>query len=296
MTRQDRSGTNSTLSILAVLIILGALVASLGGLLLDDPIEDHPQSSISVHGEQVPLYARGLYANDSVSCAVQARGQDIVTLLLGIPLLAIGTFMRNAGRLRGKMLQGGAFGYMLYTYASYSFLSFYNGFFLLYVALFGLSLFSFIISMQDFGATEVADALKSRFPRRFLGSYLIAMGSLLALMWIGRIVPALLAGTPPVGIEHYATLVIQALDLGVVVPASIITGVLLVRKHPSGATFAAVLFIKLMTMAFALFAMMILMHRAGVELSLVEVLIFSILLGVGIVSSLVMFRSVSRDR
>ena len=115
-------------------------------------------------------------------------------------------------------------------------------------------------------------------------------------MWIGRIVPAPLAGTPPVGIEHYATLAIQALDLGVVVPASIITGVLLVRKHPSGATFAAVLFIKLMTMAFALFAMMILMHRAGVELSLVEVLIFSILLGVGIVSSLVMFRSVSRDR
>ena len=168
MTRQDRSGTNSTLSILAVLIILGALVASLGGLLLDDPIEDHPQSSISVHGEQVPLYARGLYANDSVSCAVQARGQDIVTLLLGIPLLAIGTFMRNAGRLRGKMLQGGAFGYMLYTYASYSFLSFYNGFFLLYVALFGLSLFSFIISMQISAPTEVCRRIEIPLPQRFL--------------------------------------------------------------------------------------------------------------------------------
>ncbi len=83
------------------------------------------------------------------------------------------------GSLRGKMLQAGVLGYFLYTYASYSYLSMYNPLFPVYVALFGLSLFAFIIAFWNFGPTEVADSLKPRFPRRLLGGYLIGMGVLL---------------------------------------------------------------------------------------------------------------------
>jgi hypothetical protein len=214
-------------------------------------------------------------------------------LFVGIPFLITGTLLMRKSSLRGKMLQCGALGYMLYTYASYSFLSMYNRFFLLYVALFGLSLFAFIISFRGFGPDEVAKALRASFPRSFLGGYLVAMGALLALLWIGRIVPSMIAGIPPAGIEHYTTLVIQALDLGVVVPSAILTGVLLIKKHPLGGTLAAVLFIKLLTMALALFAMMIMMHLNGVELALAEVVIFCGMLGVGIFASCMMFFSVS---
>lgn len=291
---QNRQHSSRTPVILSLFIMILALVASIGGLIVDVAATDQIRTITSLYGEEVSLYGRGLYANDSISCAVQARGQDMVTLFVGIPILAAGTLLKRSGSLRGKMLQSGALGYMLYTYASYSFLSMYNRFFLLYVALFGLSLFSFIISFKDFGPTEVADALGPRYPRKFLGIYLIVMGILLALMWIGRIVPSLIAGLPPAGIEHYATLVIQALDLGVVVPAAIITGVLLIQKHPFGATLAAILFIKLLTMALALFTMMILMHRAQVVLSPTEVVIFSGLLAIGLAASIVMFSSVSK--
>jgi hypothetical protein len=240
----------------------------------------------------VILDGNGLYARDSVSCAAQARGQDWVTLLVGIPLLGVGILLARKGNLHGRMLQAGALGYFLYTYGSYSYLSMYNSLFLLYVALFGMSLYGFVISLRLFGPEEILRALKPRFPRKFLGGYLIGMGILLALMWIARIIPSLLAGLPPVGLEHYTTLVIQASDLAVVVPAAIITGVLLLKKRALGATLAGVLFIKLLTMALALFAMMLMMARSGVTLAIAEVVIFTVLLAVGIIASVLMFFSV----
>lgn len=290
---EDGQSLPKLLNLLSILIIVGALCASLGGLFLTDPVTDYPRTFVSLYGEEVLLDGKGLYANDSVSCAAQARGQDLVTLLVGIPLLGIGTYRMRHGSLKGKMLQAGALGYMLYTYGSYAYLSVYNSFFLLYVALFGLSLYSFIMAFRGFGPDEVSDALRPGYPRRFLGSYLIVMGILLTLMWIGRIVPSLLAGTAPSGIEHYSTLVIQASDLAVVVPAACITGILILAKHPMGATLGAILFIKLLTMALALFTMMIMMSVNGVELAIVEVVIFSLLLAVGIVASVMMFRAVS---
>lgn len=283
-----------SLSVLSVMIAFGALIAAGFGLLSYSPVGDIPQSVVSLYGETVVLDGNGLYARDSISCAAQARGQDAVTLLIGVPLLLVGTYLMRKGSLHGKMLQAGALGYMLYTYASYSYLSMYNALFLLYVVLFGLSLFAFIIAFRSFEEREVADSLKVGYPRRFLGGYLIGMGILLALMWIGRIVPALMEGTAPVGIEHYTTLVIQASDLGVVVPAAIITGILMIKQSTLGATLGAVLFIKLATMAMALFAMMLMMYRSGVHLATAEVIIFSVLLVIGVIASLVMFLSVKR--
>ena len=282
-----------TVTILGVLIIIGALAAAISGLVSLSSSADIPDSFISMYGEQVVLDGEGLYARDSVSCAAQARGQDWVTLSVGIPLLGIGLLLAQKGSLHGRMLQAGALGYFLYTYGSYSYLSMYNPLFLLYVALFGMSLYGFIVSLRLFGPEEVLQALKPRFPRRFLGGYLIGMGVLLVLMWIARIVPSLLAGLPPVGLEHYTTLVIQASDLAVVVPAAIITGVLLLKKRALGATLAGVLFIKLLTMALALFAMMLMMSHSGVPLAVAEVVIFTVLLAAGIIASVIMFFSVS---
>ena len=287
------TGSQRVVTIISICIMLGASIASIAGLITFSESSSAPESFVSLYGERVTLDGAGLYARDSVSCAAQARGQDIVTLLVGIPLLGIGLVVStHRPSVRGKMLQCGALGYFLYTYASYSFLSMYNPLFLLYVALFSLSLFGFILAFRCFEEREVLDALKDGYPRRFLGGYLIGMGSLLALMWRARIVPPLASGDPPVGIEHYTTLIIQALDLGIVVPAAIVTGVLFLKERPIGATLAGVLFIKLLTMALALFAMMLVMVYSHVSLALGEVIIFTVLLALGIIASLAMFRSI----
>jgi len=289
---EDRR-TFSILTILSLLIVIGSLAASLGGLLLVEPAEGTGNFT-SLYGETVRLDGRGLYARDSVSCASQARGQDVVTLIVGIPLLAVGTWCGRSRNLRARMLQSGSLGYMLYTYASYAFLINYNDFFLLYVALFALSFQAFVLSFRSFGSDEVASALRPGFPRRYLGIYLLVMGSLLALMWLGRIIPSMNSTLPPAGLEHYTTLVIQVLDLAVVVPTAFITGILLLKRRQLGATLAAILFIKLLTMACALFAMMTMMFLSGVKLAVAEAIIFTVMLAFGIHAALVMFLSVPK--
>ena len=72
-----------------------------------------------------------------------------------------------------------------------------------------------------------------------------------------RVVPPLLAGTPPAGLDSYATLVIQALDLGFIVPTAILTGVLLLRRAALGYLLASVVLILGLTMGAALLALRI---------------------------------------
>ena len=84
---------------------------------------------------------------ETVSIAAQAIAQDVVTLLVGIPLLLAGAVLSRKGSLRGRLLLAGTVGYFLYTYASFVFGAAYNVLFLLYVALFSLGLIAFIESL-----------------------------------------------------------------------------------------------------------------------------------------------------
>jgi hypothetical protein len=92
---------------------------------------------------------------------------------------------------------------------------------------------------------------------------------------VGQHHPAFaLTGEPPYGLETYATLVIQALDLGVIVPAAFLVGVLWLRRSPYGYLLTPVLLIKAFTMSAALTAMIIGMLNAGVDVPMVDILMF----------------------
>jgi hypothetical protein len=102
----------------------------------------------------------------------------------------------------------------------------------------------------------------------------IGFGALLALLWLGRIVPALLSGSVPVELESYSTLFVQAGDLGLVVPLAIVSGVLSLRRRPVGYLLAGVLLVKGATFGLALVAMLLSMAAAGVAVAPVEAVFF----------------------
>ena len=140
--------TNNFNGVLVILIIIFSLTASSYGFFSNNKIFEN-KTFLAISGEAVDLYGRGLYHNDSVSGASQIRAQDIVTLLVGIPLLTVSFILSNKKSLKGKLLLTGTMGYFLYTYTSYSFLVMYNKFFLMYVVLMSLSFFCFIIGNNN---------------------------------------------------------------------------------------------------------------------------------------------------
>lgn len=263
------------ISILAVIIIILSLVATCTGIFSKSPGE--PTVFYTMHGEKVTLQGVGLYRFDTVSYAAQAVAQDWVSLLLGIPLLITGLILYRKNSLSGKLVLAGALGYFLYTYTSLTFLAAYNPLFLVYVALFSTSLFSFIFIFKDLDVELVFQRCSRKFPRKATISFLLFLALFLLAAWLGRIIPALISGTSPVGLEAYTTLVIQAMDLGLIVPASLITAYLLWINRPWGYTLALVLLVKGVFMGTALVAMMINMVLNHIPVSPVESILFSLI-------------------
>jgi hypothetical protein len=261
-----------SITILSFIIIILSLSAAVYGIFSSGGEGGYELESI--HGNIVQIYGKGLYKNDSVSVVAQGIAQDIVTIFLGIPLLAISLKMFRRGKLKGKLLLAGTLGYFLYTYISYTFLWMYNPLFLVYVAVMSSSLFAFILTMMSFDMEKLSSYFNPKMPTGLLSSFLFGLGAIIGLMWLGMIFQPLMKGEVPAGLEHYTTLVIQAMDLGFVVPTAILSGVLLRKRKPFGYLLSSVVFIKGLTMGTALTAMIIGQLIAGVEIGIAMIVIF----------------------
>ena len=84
----------------------------------------------TVHDETVQMYGQGLYAHDTVFAASTTQGTDIITLFLGVPLLAISFALTRRGSLRGGLMLSGDLAYLLYYGASLGLDRAYNNLFL----------------------------------------------------------------------------------------------------------------------------------------------------------------------
>jgi hypothetical protein len=264
---------NKTNNILVIFVIILSIVASFYGFFSNNVVYEN-KTFLSINDETVNIYGKGLYYNDSVSMASQGRAQDIVTLIVCVPLLIVSLIFANKKSLRGKLLLAGILGYFLYTYTSYSFLSMYNKFFLIYVIIMSLSFFSFIINITSNELKLLQRQFKQTLPRKYIGGFLIFLGTGICFMWLGRIVPSFKDNSVVAGLEHYTTLVIQALDLGFIVPVAIISGILLIKNNSLGYLLAPIIIIKGTTLLLAIMMMVIFMINAGVTVSIIEIKMF----------------------
>lgn len=271
---------------LSGLICLLALVATGVGLFWQNGGSSF--NFTTLHGQVVQMYGQGLYRFDTVASAAQEKSQDVVTLVLGIPLLIISLLLYRRGSLRGHLLLTGTLGYFLYTYASMAFYTAYNPFFLIYIALFSASLFAFVLAITSIDLQTLSQHFSPHLPRRGIAVYLFLIGFFLLMMWLGLLVPPLLQGKVPQGLESTTTMVIQVLDLGIIVPAACLAGALLLRRAPLGYLLASIIVIKSLTLGAAVSAMVIGQLLAGMQLSIVSIVGFPLLtlIGIGMTISL----------
>ncbi|HNS24556.1 MAG: hypothetical protein QM405_03760 [Euryarchaeota archaeon] len=220
------------------------------------------------------LFRKGLYSQETISMGAQAMGQDLATLLLAIPLLLLSLYLVGQKSLKGQMIWMGSVFYFLYTYASLSFLATYNQLFLVYVAIFSLSLYTFIYGLLSLDASALKHSIKTGNATRVAAIFIIVMATMLAFMWLNMIIGSLLSGSAPAVLETYTTLVVQALDLGVLVPAAIIAGLLLLKRRSWGYVLTSILIVKISLLGTAILSMIYFMAQKGVEVVIGQVLFF----------------------
>jgi hypothetical protein len=280
----------SALQWLIPLIGVLASFAIVMGLFYETP--GQPYAITTFRGEQVMINGHGLYYYDTVSSAAQMQGNDIIALFVGLPLLVVSTWLAFRGSVRGRLLLTGTLGFFLYTYLSMSMLTAYNVLFLVYVALFTLSLYAFILCMLSFDLTDLPRHFSEKLPRGWIAGVLFAVGGFLCLAWIGRVVPELLHPETPAALENTTTRVIQALDLALIVPLAVLAGILLLRRSAWGYLLSSVAIMKGLTMALAVSAMAINMALKGVPDSLAIMVPFLVLTALNMVVAVLLLRNI----
>jgi hypothetical protein len=172
-----------------------------------------------------------------------------------------------------------------------SMLTSYNALFLVYVALFTLSLHAFILSMLSFDLKRLPERFSERLPHKWIAALLFFVGGFLLIAWLGRIVPPLWNGTIP-ALENTTTLVIQAMDLGLVVPLAILAAILLLRDNAWGYLLTSVALMKGITMGLAVSSMAINMALRGVPEELTVMVPFLAITVLNVIMAVVLLANV----
>jgi hypothetical protein len=198
---------------------------------------------LAATGSVIALAVPSIYVFLSATFLPQALAQDITNLAVVSPLLLLLAALALRGSLRAYLLWLGVLTFTIYSYVIYTFSIPFGPLFLLWVAVLGLSLYALIGGVSFADHTAVARSFRGLRAIKVVSWFLIITGILFALLWLSEDVPALLSGTTPKSLVDMAlpTNPVHILDLGLFVPAFIITGVLLLMRHPLAFTVAPAL-------------------------------------------------------
>jgi len=229
------------------------------------------------------------YVRDSASMGTQGMGQDVFDLFVVVPLLLITLVFTVRGSLTAFLVLGGTVFYVLYSYVIYAFGVHFNSLFLVYCAVFGTSLYAFLLCVTELHGLQLQTWFGERTPSRATGIFFIAIAVLFYLLWLKDVVPAILSSSVPATVTDNNLLVnpVHVLDIAVALPGLVVTAVLLFKKHPLGYFFAPVYLVFIILLALALVAMVVALKQKGISEDISIAGVFALL---AVVSSVFLYQ------
>lgn len=202
----------------------------------------------------------------------QLQAQDAVTLLLGVPLGAIGLWAATQGSARGSVLWIGALGLLAYAWGSYVVMLVLAPIYVLYVALFALAVVTLVGALAGGAAEDAAATVSDGLPPAALSGGLAAVGALLAAAWLLALLPETVAGDDPgaavrVGQQSVA---VAALELGVLAPGALAVAAGSWSERPWAAMVAGPLLVTTTGVGASLLAIGVQLRRAGEHVAAID--------------------------
>jgi hypothetical protein len=245
-----------------------------------------PSEYLSVRGETVVLHGFGPYRHMPADVAVQGLAQDLVTLLLGVPVLIVTLISARRGSRRGYLALTGTVGYFFVQYTLYLAMATYNELFLLWVVLVLLTsqaLFRLLLQGEFISKGTIVPT----YARRYVGGFLLLNGALISVLWLSVLVPPLIDGTLyPQGLAHLTTMVVQGFDLALFIPPSLLAGYWYLRGRPVGILLAPVYAVFLSLQMIALLAKILWMQAIGANAGPAIIIIPALLIGAALAATL----------
>jgi hypothetical protein len=198
-----------------------------------------------------------IYGQETATWAAQAVGQDIANLV-AFPVLLLLALLAGRGSLRAYLGWIGVLVYSVYTYAIYAFDVHFGPLFLVWVAVFGLSVYALIAGLASIDPALARRRFTDSTPVRTESALLLAVAAVFALLWLSEIVPPMLAGTVPEVLAETGlpTNPVHVLDLALFLPTTVLAGVLLAKRRAWGYVLAPVMLAALVLIGLGIVSLM----------------------------------------
>jgi len=262
---QEKNNEEPTCSQLACpLIAILAVVAAAAGLFWQDG--GSPYTFTTLYGETVQIYGQGVYDHDTVFNTGASQGADVVALL-ALPLLFVSFMFYRRDSLRAGFLLVSALAYYLYYGASLGFVVAYNNLYLVYLALFSASFFAFVLALTAINLPSLPARFSPRLPRRGMAIFMFVVGVGVAFIWLSDVINALTTNGVPQALGSHIALVTYTLDVGIIAPACILAGILILRRAPLGYLLTGVMTMLLALVGAMVIGQTVMQLNLGVQLS-----------------------------
>lgn len=193
-----------------------------------------PIAALGILSSALGVLVGGTYARETADWAGQAVGQDIANMAACAAI--VGAAVATArGSLRAHLAWLGLLAYTAYSFAIYAFAVHHGRLFLVYVLVFGLSIYALIGGLTTIDPGRVR-AAASRAAVRATAIPVIAIGVVFYVLWLSEIVPTIVTGEVPRAVRDAGLLAnpVYVLDMAVLLPAAILGGGLLLRRRAWG--------------------------------------------------------------
>jgi hypothetical protein len=264
--------TISPFTALVIAVALLATICALTGLLW--PGGDGAYVTTTYRGQEVEIFGHGIYADSSTFGSGAARGTDLITLLFVVPLLGLSLLHIRRGSVRSFISLAGGLIWTTYVYSGMALGTVaYNPLFLVYVVLFGISAWSLVLLYTSIRSSTLFSLLHPDSSGNAPGNFLIAAGSVTAIIWLIEPVAGLIAGEYPDLLGVSTTLYTHGFDIAVILPAAIISGVLMRRGSSYGYLFGVPLIMLMALLAPAIVAQTFFQVTYGIEFSPAQIVV-----------------------
>lgn len=133
-------------------------------------------------------------------------------------------------------------GYTGYNYAFYLFGAQFNALFLVYVALFSLSIYALVLVVSATDIVALGRRFDSHTPRRLVAAFLVLVSLPLGVFELTQCLDYLFTGKLP-----QVPSLIFALDLSIIIPTTALAAVLLWQRRAWGYVLGAIMLVKAFT-------------------------------------------------
>lgn len=267
--------------------LLAAVAAGLGVFARGD---GSYETVTSVRGVTYAMTTDGVYAYNAQRVVSEGVGWDIFTLFVAVPVMLAAAAFVAGGSFRGRLFALGLFGYFFYQYLEYAMTWAFGPLFPMFILIFGASVVGLVWLGASVAGDRIADGFGEHFPGRPFAVVSILMAVLLVVMWTGRIAAGLAGDLETAGLHGETTLVVQALDLGAVVPTALLISALAWRRTAVGYVVASVYVVTSIAMSAAIVAMLLSAGIVEGSFELPPILIFGAFLAVMLVLAVRMYR------